>query len=72
MREELDNPEINKAFKDILEQVMGADYEINLSVVDNMTNAQGKSTAQKSHLVRAAQAMGARIIGEREDLKNDE
>ncbi len=72
MREELDNPEINKAFKDILEQVMGADYEINLSVVDNMTNAPGKSTAQKSHLVRAAQAMGARIIGEREDLKNDE
>ena len=51
---------------------MGADYEINLSVVDNMTNAPGKSTAQKSHLVRAAQAMGARIIGEREDIQNDE
>ena len=72
MREELENPQSEQAFKNILVQAMGSDYEIDLSIADNMGNVPGKSTARKSHLVRAAQSMGARIIGEREDVKNDE
>ena len=67
MQEELENPESRKGFMDTLSRAMDDTYEVKLSVVNGGNGALNQSASQKSHLVRAAQQMGARVIDEREE-----
>ena len=67
MQEELENPENRKGLMDALSEAMGSAYEVKLTVVNGGNGSAVQSTSQKSHLVRAAQQMGARVIDERED-----
>ena len=66
MQEELENPESRKGLMDALSRAMDNTYEVKISAL-NGGNAAAQSTSQKSHLVRAAQQMGARVIDEREE-----
>ena len=67
MQEELENPESRKGFMDVLSEAMDNTYEVKLTVVNGGNGSAAQSTSQKSHLVRAAQQMGARVIDEREE-----
>ena len=46
---------------------MGGDYEIEASAADGQASGPKRSASQQSHLVRAAQAMGATVVGEKEE-----
>ena len=72
MQQELDNPESRRAFMEALTKVMDSEYDVKVSLVDGGNGAANQNAAQKSHLVRAAQAMGARVVGEKEEESHDE
>ena len=71
MQGELDDPEASKALKDTVSKAMGGSYDIVVSVVEGQGNGPRQSAAQRSHLVRAAQAMGAHVVDEREEKPNE-
>ena len=61
IREETGNPAVNRELKEIISQTMGGDYEL----VAELQSGEGgldMKQANQSHLVRAAQAMGARVV----------
>lgn len=62
IRGEIDNPAVGKQVREAISQTMDGEYELVLELA-NAAGASG-STGQsnQSHLVRAAQAMGARMI----------
>jgi DNA polymerase III gamma/tau subunit len=70
--EELADPKSRKILTDILEKAMGGPYDIKVSLADGQASGPKKNAAQRSHMVRAAQAMGAKIVGEREEEPDDE
>jgi hypothetical protein len=51
---------------------LGSEYEIQVTLADGGGNGPKQNIAQKSHLVRAARMMGARVIAEKEESPNDE
>ncbi len=62
LREEAESPEGRRAIREVFTQVLGTSAELRLELANNQ---QGAGTDDKGgHLVRAAQRMGARIIGE--------
>ncbi len=67
MQSELDNPESHRALNDAVERAMGGKYEVRAALASGGNGAGMQTAAQRSGLVRAAQAMGARVVGERED-----
>ena len=67
MQKELENPESSRAIKEVLAKAMGDPYEVEVSAVEDGKGAPGRGAAQRSHLVRAAQAMGARVVDEKEE-----
>ena len=67
MREELEDPETRRALKDVLRDEMDGPYEVEVSLVDEGSGGRQQSAALRSHLVRAAQAMGARVVDEKEE-----
>ena len=67
MQQELDDPETRRAVQNILAEVLNGAYEIHASLAGADGGAPRKSVARSSHLVRAAQAMGARVVGEKEE-----
>ena len=72
MRQELGDPETFKAVREVLATVMDAPYEVEVSLVAGDNSGPKQSAAQRSHLVRAAQAMGARVVDEKEAETHDE
>lgn len=66
LQQELDNPESKRALYDVIASAMGSKYEVEVALSDGANGAGMRRASQTSHLVQAAQAMGARIIGERE------
>ena len=64
---ELENPEIMRALNAAIAKAMGREYEIRTALANGGGGAAGQTAAQRSALVRAAQSMGARVVGERED-----
>ena len=66
MLEELDNPESSREFQDILFKAMDKTYQVKLSVVETDRGGRPGDQSRTSHLVRAAQTMGARVIDEKE------
>ena len=67
MQEELDNPGSRKTLQDAFEKVMNGPYELRVAVVGGEGRAPAANASRTSPLVRAAQAMGARIVDVKED-----
>ena len=63
---EMDNPGVKREVSAIVNQAMGADYEI-VGQLSTENNGPTRKQANQSHLVRAAQLMGARIVEQREE-----
>ena len=67
MKEELSNPETHKEVNEVLARILEGTYDIKVSSIDGGTINSGEGAAQRSHLVRAAQSMGAQVVGETEE-----
>ncbi|MDP6452709.1 MAG: DNA polymerase III subunit gamma/tau [SAR202 cluster bacterium] len=63
---EMDNPGVRREVSAIINKAMGADYEI-VGELSTENSGPTRKQANQSHLVRAAQLMGARIVDQRED-----
>ena len=72
MQEELDDPQAGKLLRDTLAEAMGDPYQLRASVVDGAAGGPRRSVSQTSHLVRAARAMGAQIVGEKEEEDDEQ
>ena len=71
MEEELDDPQSRRVLQDAVNRLMGGEYEIQASAVDGQVSGPKRSASQQSHLVRAAQAMGATVVGEQEEADDE-
>ncbi len=67
MHEELDHPDVRRAVNETLSGVLGGAYEIAVADPDGDKPAADQAPAPAGHLVRAAQAMGAHVIDEKEE-----
>ena len=67
MEKELDDPETRRKINEVLTKAMGSPYELQLEMANGGNGASGQSVAQRSHLVRAAQSMGASVLSEKEE-----
>ena len=67
MQLELENPEWRRALTEVFNKAMDDTYQVKLAIVNGGNGSASQSAAQKSHLVRAAQSMGARVLGEKEE-----
>ena len=72
MQEEFDDPSSRKLVRDAVQTALGSEYEIQVSLAGGGGNGPKQNVAQKSHLVRAARMMGARVVAEKEESPNDE
>ena len=61
IREEIGNPTVSRQLKQVISQTLGNDYELVLELASE-NNGPNLRQANQSHLVRAAQAMGARLV----------
>ena len=67
MEKELEDPETRRKINEVLTKAMGSPYELHLEMANGGNGASGQSVAQRSHLVRAAQSMGASVLSEKEE-----
>ena len=67
LQQELDNPESKRALDDAIAKAMGSLFRVEVALSNGANGAGMRRASQSSHLVQAAQAMGARVIGEREE-----
>ena len=72
MEQELSDPETRRAVAEASAKILNAAHELRPSLIANGSNGPRQSRAQRSPLVRAAQAMGARIVDEKEEEVDDE
>ena len=72
MQQELENPECRRTFNDVIAKAMDKNYEVRLTVLTVNGGSAMQSASQKSPLVRAAQAMGARVLADNEEKFYDE
>ena len=72
IEEELADPKSRKMLTDMLEKALDGPYEIRVSLVDGQVAGPKQNAAQRSHMVRAAQAMGAKVVDEKEEQSDDE
>ena len=72
MQEELEDPRASGVLRDAFANAMEGPYEIRASAASAGRNGPMANASQRSHLVRAAQAMGARVVGEKEEEPDDE
>ena len=67
LQQELDNPESKRALDDAIAKAMGSLFQVEVALSNGANGGGMRRASQSSHLVQAAQAMGARVIGEREE-----
>ena len=67
MQGELDAPASRRAFDDEITKAMGSLFQVEVALSNGANGAGMRRASQSSHLVQAAQAMGARVISEREE-----
>jgi len=72
MQQELENPDCRRTFNDVIAKAMDKNYEVRLTVLTVNSGNVTQSASQKSPLVRAAQAMGARVLADNEEKFYDE
>lgn len=63
--EEMDNPQVRREINTIINKALGSEVEI-VSELATDNNSSPRKQANQSHLVRAAQLMGARIVDQQE------
>ena len=66
IREEIENPAVGKEVREAIAQTMNGEYELVLELANGGGGPSPRQSNQ-SHLVRAAQAMGARLIEKYEE-----
>ena len=69
LQQELDNPESKRALNDAIANAMGAKFQVEVALSEGANGSGARRVSQASHLVQAAQAMGARVISEREEQR---
>ena len=69
LQQELDNPESKRALDDAIAKAMGSMFQVEVALSNGANGAGMRRASQTSHLVQAAQAMGARVISEREEQR---
>ena len=62
---EIEDPLVNGQFESVVENVLGKKYKISVELASNEVRSVRGPIGQQSHLVRAAQSLGARIVEER-------
>ena len=67
LQQELDNPESKRALDDAIAKAMGSMFQVEVALSNGANGAGMRRASQSSHLVQTAQAMGARVISEREE-----
>ena len=72
MEQELSDPQTRKVVTNALAKALGETYDITVDVVETAANGPRRNPATRSHLVRAAQNLGAKVIDEKEDVPDDE
>ncbi len=72
MEEELSDPQTQKVLKNALANALDGPHHIKVAVVGGGGNGPRQSPALRSHLVRAAQSMGAKVVAEKEEIPDDE
>ncbi len=72
MQQELDVPESKRALYDAIANAMGTKYEVQVALSNGANSSGARRASQASHLVQAAQAMGARVVNEREEREREE
>ena len=72
MEQELSDPQTRKVVTNALAKALGETYDISVDVVETVANGPRLSPARRSHLVRAAQSLGAKVTDEKEDVPDDE
>ena len=65
LQEELDAPETRNALEEALAEAMDAPYKVKVALVTDNNSRPGERVAHRSHLVRSAQTMGARVVDEK-------
>ena len=58
---EVGNPTVRRELHDAIAQAMGGEFELAIEMASGSERVS-KRQSEKSHLVRAAQAMGARLV----------
>jgi hypothetical protein len=69
LQSELEDPQTRRVITDVLDTAMGKPYDLEVESLSEDNNLPGTKTSQRSHLVRALQGMGARVVGE-EEMEN--
>ena len=72
IQSELEDPKTRKVIKDVLDTAMGKPYDLKVESLSGGNDLPSTKSSQRSHLVRALQGMGARVVGEEEMEKNFE
>ena len=65
MEEEIEDLESSRVLKEALSNALDAPVEAIVCVVNGQANGPRQSAAQRSHLVRAAQKLGAQVVDEK-------
>ena len=65
MNSEIEDPLVHGQFESVVENVLGKKYKISVELASSEVKSVRGPIAQQSHLVRAAQSLGARIVEER-------
>ena len=71
MEEELNDPEVRRSVAEVVSKVMDGPYDLRPTLMAGSTNGPRQSAAQRSPLVRAAQALGARVVSEKEEAHDE-
>ena len=71
MEQELEDPETRTAVAEASARVLEGAYELRPSLLSTAGNGPEHSAARRSPMVRAAQAMGARILDEKEETDDE-
>ena len=72
IEEELQDHTSRTTIEEAVAKVLGGKYDIKVVAADGHSNGPRQTPARRSHLVRAAQSMGAKLVSEREEDPNDE
>ena len=72
IEEELQDHASRTTIEEAVAKVLGGKYDIRVVAADGQSNGPRQTPARRSHLVRAAQSMGAKLVSEREEDPHDE
>ena len=61
----MDDAVVKGELERIVEEVLGKRYDVRAELMASESSSIGKPAAHRSHLVRAAQSLGARIVEEK-------